>query len=98
MKIILVTLKKILFWSYERGSWQYDVMCVLIRAFIFLAPNKFFQSRDESRPRLERRDVIGVQSTENPFLQKDSNATSISRIQKVDDSSGAKLSRLEKIR
>ena len=45
MKIILATLKKTLFWSYDRGSWQYDVMCVLILAFIFLAPNRMFIQR-----------------------------------------------------
>jgi hypothetical protein len=42
MKLILTTLKKTLFWSYERGSWQYDVMCVLILAFIFLVPSSLF--------------------------------------------------------
>jgi hypothetical protein len=26
-----------LFWSYERGSWQYDVIVILILAFIFLS-------------------------------------------------------------
>jgi len=50
LNIILTTLKKILFWSYERGSWQYDVMCVLILAFIFLAPNKWFQSQNPPTP------------------------------------------------
>jgi hypothetical protein len=42
MKVILTTLKKTLFWSYERGSWQYDVMCVLILAFIFFVPSSLF--------------------------------------------------------
>lgn len=41
MGLILTTLKKVLFWSYERGSWQYDVMCVLILLFIFAFPNNF---------------------------------------------------------
>ena len=83
MKIILITFKKILFWSYERGSWQYDVMCVLILAFIFLAPNRFFQTRDESKPRVERRDEIGkaetlnTGATEYSFRQKDSNAARV---------------------
>lgn len=48
MKILLGTLKKILFWSYERGSWQYDVMCVLILAFIFFGPNSLFHSKRSS--------------------------------------------------
>ena len=41
MKILFTTLKKTLFWSYERGSWQYDLMCVLILVFVFFAPNSF---------------------------------------------------------
>src|SRR5215467_14081753 len=45
MKLVFLTLKKTLFWSYERGSWQYDVMCVLILAFIFFAPNRFFHTQ-----------------------------------------------------
>jgi hypothetical protein len=59
LKIILTTLKKILFWSYERGSWQYDIMCVLILAFIFLSPNRLFQRSGEPRPRIEPGDQIG---------------------------------------
>ncbi|HSE96685.1 MAG TPA: hypothetical protein VLD57_00355 [Blastocatellia bacterium] len=46
MKIVLSTLKKVLFWSYERGSWQYDLMCVLILAFIFALPTALFVNRD----------------------------------------------------
>jgi len=42
MTIVLSTLKKILFWSYDRGTWQYDIMCVLILAFIFFGPNDVF--------------------------------------------------------
>ncbi|HLG17167.1 MAG TPA: hypothetical protein VJH03_22135 [Blastocatellia bacterium] len=43
--IILSTLKKILFWSYERGTWQYDILCVLILAFIFATPNSAFHKQ-----------------------------------------------------
>ena len=46
MAIILTTLKKILFWSYDRGTWQYDIMCVLILGFVFFAPNGSFRNRE----------------------------------------------------
>jgi len=49
MRIVLATLKKIIFWSYERGSWQYDIMVVAILAFIFFAPNDKFHSHRSSR-------------------------------------------------
>lgn len=35
-------LKSVLLWSYERGTWQYDVLCLLILAFIFLTPSSWF--------------------------------------------------------
>jgi hypothetical protein len=65
MKIILTTLKKILFWSYERGSWQYDIMCVLILAFIFLSPNRIFQSRVSPAPITVRAAEIGLVDATN---------------------------------
>src|SRR5204862_4165416 len=37
--------KKIILWSYERGSWQYDILCVLILTFIFLTPGRLFDER-----------------------------------------------------
>lgn len=42
-------LKKIIFWDYPRGSWQYDVIVLGILAFIFLTPREVF--RDQPRVR-----------------------------------------------
>jgi hypothetical protein len=33
------------YWSYERGSWQYDIICALILAFIFITPSSWFHDR-----------------------------------------------------
>ena len=41
---MLGAFKKILFWSYGRTSWQYDVLSVLILAFVFLTPPSWFQT------------------------------------------------------
>ena len=41
---MLGVFKKILFWSYGRTSWQYDVLSVLILAFVFLTPQSWFQT------------------------------------------------------
>lgn len=35
-------MKNIINWNYERASWQWDVLCVLIMAFIFLTPKAWF--------------------------------------------------------
>ncbi|MBO0722017.1 MAG: hypothetical protein J2P31_04710 [Blastocatellia bacterium] len=46
MKPILVAVKNVLLWSHERGSWQYDILCLLIVAIIFIIPSRFFEDRD----------------------------------------------------
>jgi hypothetical protein len=40
-------MKRFLLWSFERGSVQYDVICVVILAFIFLTPSSAFHDRPE---------------------------------------------------
>src|SRR6185436_16150760 len=47
MGFISDTAKKIVFWNYPRTSWQWDVLCVLILAFIFLTPKSWFVSPTE---------------------------------------------------
>jgi len=48
MKRLWAAIRPVLFWSYRRGSWQYDVVCAAILAFIFLPPRSFFN--DQPRP------------------------------------------------
>lgn len=40
-KIKLVCLRSV-FWTYKRGSWQYDIIVLVILAFIFLIPTSWF--------------------------------------------------------
>jgi hypothetical protein len=40
------TIGSYIFWSYERGSFQYDVMVTLILAFMFLSP-RFIDFHDK---------------------------------------------------
>lgn len=32
-------------WNYRRGSWQYDIIVILILAYIFLSPKSLFNDR-----------------------------------------------------
>ncbi len=41
--MIFRTIKAVILWSYARNTWQYDVLCVLILAFIFLTPKSWFE-------------------------------------------------------
>lgn len=50
MKSFLAGIKDVLLWSYERGTWQYDVLCLLIILAIFLVPSQYFGDRDRMKP------------------------------------------------
>ena len=44
MNYIFRTIKRLFFWGYARNTWQYDVLCALILAFIFLTPRSWFET------------------------------------------------------
>lgn len=35
-------LRRLILWDYQRGVWQYDVICGAILLFIFFSPSKWF--------------------------------------------------------
>jgi len=64
---LLRAVARVIFWRYQRGSWQYDILCGLILAFIFLTPNTVFDGRafmkDDSLE-TERQRVLSVPEVE----------------------------------
>ncbi len=44
---MLKIIKDIVLWKYERASWQWDVLCLLILTFIFLTPKTWFERREK---------------------------------------------------
>ena len=51
---------QVIFWRYSRGSWQYDILCALILAFIFFTPADVFDgslfSQAKEPEKIEERD------------------------------------------
>ncbi len=100
MKIIWKTLKGVLFWSYDRGTWQYDIMCVLILAFIFFGPNSVFRSKASepatvSSPQFVTREEVGqpdqshIEEEVTGYLsRKYGRQVTVSRIEPMMDQSG----------
>ncbi len=37
-----------LFWSYDRGSWPYDLMVIAILIFVLLTPRKWFNDEPQT--------------------------------------------------
>ncbi|MBX7055025.1 MAG: hypothetical protein K1X36_08730 [Pyrinomonadaceae bacterium] len=44
-------MRRIIWWDFERASWQWDVLCLLIMAFIFLTPKSWFEKPDPGATR-----------------------------------------------
>ena len=42
-------LKRVIFWDFPRASWQYDVIVVVILAFIFLTPRELFRDQPKAQ-------------------------------------------------
>ena len=41
-------LSKTFLWSYERGTWQYDVAVILILVLVLLTPRNWFRDQPQS--------------------------------------------------
>jgi hypothetical protein len=67
MGLLKNTVKKAVFWTYPRTSWQWDVLCVLILVFIFLTPKSWFENSAYQRTHMGQvtivvdTDVVGAQ-------------------------------------
>lgn len=72
MGFISDTAKKIAFWNYSRTSWQWDVLCVLILAFIFLTPKSWFVSTPVRIPPVQTAMILTAdlvdKSQDNPEI------------------------------
>ncbi len=53
-------LKGIFFWRYERTSWQWDVLCVVILVFIFLTPKGWFETGELRRAEAHQNQVSSL--------------------------------------
>jgi len=63
---------RILFWSYERGTLPYDIMCLTILMFIFLIPVNFFHDKPGLHD-TEENSLLSINS-ELLFVNQDNNS------------------------
>jgi len=79
MKTLLIGIKNVLLWSYARGTWQYDILCILIIASVFLVPSSFFGDRDRTmqtwraynKARTQANEALKIASKEPETVQWD---------------------------
>ena len=50
MRALWRGISKTIFWSYERGTWPYDVLVGAIVLFVFLSPRAWFDDQPQLGP------------------------------------------------
>jgi hypothetical protein len=70
MSYIFRIVKKLFFWGYARNTWQYDVLCVLILAFIFLTPQSWFDVGSPLKSRVFSGEPADATGHQRPFASK----------------------------
>ena len=78
-------IKSVVLWNYRRTSWQYDVLCLLILAFIFLTPKSWFEGKE--RRNLPTRLVV---TAENFSSDLDEN-TRLRRVRELSGNPNAQI-------
>lgn len=65
-------MKDILLWKYERASPQWDVLCILCLAFIFLTPKVWFDKKETPAATRNVRLIVKADgfSTEKSEMEK----------------------------
>jgi hypothetical protein len=69
MKSLLVGIKNVLLWSYARGTWQYDALCLLIVLAVFLVPSNYFGDRDRASQKSAVEIVGGASKSGETYIQ-----------------------------
>ena len=51
-------LSKLFFWSFERGSWQYDLAVIGILVFVFFMPRKWLHDQPEAAQQSQQIEML----------------------------------------
>jgi hypothetical protein len=69
MSSVWRTIKGYIFWTYDRGSFHYDVMVTLILLFIFVTPH-YVNYKDQPAERLPHQTGITVSTDGDNFIYR----------------------------
>jgi hypothetical protein len=79
MKSFLRAIRAIVLWSYSRKTWQYDVLCALILAFIFLTPKSWFETSEPTHTPAHQSRVASVLLVDQQTLSAQPDKAEIER-------------------
>lgn len=82
-------IKKFVFWNYGRTSWQYDALCILILAFIFLTPPSWFNGKE--RAQLENPTVTRLIVSADNFSPEFDEQSKLQRVRELTGNKNAQI-------
>lgn len=62
MRAIWKVIQRTVFWSYERGTWPYDLLVGAIVLFVFFSPRSWFNDQAQVAPASQGEQVLLQQS------------------------------------
>ncbi len=62
-------LSRLFFWSFERGSWQYDLAVIGILIFVFFMPRRWLRDQPEASlpPQSQQIELLSTTGTERSY-------------------------------
>jgi len=62
-------LSRIFFWSFERGSWQYDLAVIGILIFVFFVPRTWLRDQPETSlpPQAQQIELLSTSGTQSSY-------------------------------
>lgn len=79
MSSALTTIRRIILWDYERGTWQYDVLVALIIGTVILVPGSFFGDRDRPMKHTNRPELKAARANAAPGAASNSATQSVTQ-------------------
>jgi hypothetical protein len=58
--------RHVFLWAYERGTIQYDIICILILAFIFFVPPSCFNAKRTNKGQSPQQEITTKIQTPQP--------------------------------
>ena len=69
MRAIWTVIQRTVFWSYDRGTWPYDVLVGAIVLFVFFSPRAWFNDQAQVTPALQAGHVLLQKSDASTGLE-----------------------------
>jgi hypothetical protein len=89
-------IKNVILWNYGRTTWQYDVIVVLILAFIFFTPKSWFEGRERQLFAAESSKITRLIVSEDDFSPGIDNGANLQRVRELSGNPNAVISDLQK--